>query len=102
MLEATFVIYIKRINKAPIKIKNKIKENQFVGVKYLDRIDTIKVWINTTNPKERGWLDKSTVIDRIILIDKKTDKISENSLYKILILEINDKVSFFWSFKRRP
>lgn len=61
---------------------------------------TSKVWISNINPIAKGWFNW---IKTIVVI--KANKISifciisRNSLFKILILEINDKEhSFFLKF----
>lgn len=82
-----------------IIIKNKIYENQ----KFLEIIPVINeykiVWIIRQEPRERGCFMYIAVI---FIITENTNMlvISENSLIKILILEIKDGVVFFWSFKR--
>lgn len=85
-----------KINIPPIKIKNKIYENQ----KDFDKRPVIKqvriVWKSKINPILRGW----DIWVKIILLINKINIviiciISGDSLIKILILEINDK---FYSF----
>lgn len=61
-----------------------------------------KVCLRSINPIAKGcfiWIKTKLIIIQQHEIIKL--KISENSLNKILILEINDKeFLFFWSFKR--
>lgn len=51
---------------------------------------TIIVCIIKMNPKDRGWLIKIRINDKVHLIIENNNKISENSLIKILVLEIKD------------
>lgn len=54
------------------------------------------VWINNISPMAKGWLINIKIIVVKILIEENNKlNISENSLYKILILEINERRFLF-------
>jgi hypothetical protein len=61
------------------------------------------VWIIKINPIVKGWFINKKINE--FIINKKKIKIciiSENSLFKILILEINERTLFFffWYLKK--
>jgi hypothetical protein len=61
------------------------------------------VWIIKINPIVKGWLINKKIKVLIIKVKKiKICIISENSLFKILILEINEGrlYFFFWYLKK--
>lgn len=91
-----------RIRIPPKKIKNNTYENQKVFEINPIIKEITRVWIIKTIPIAKGCF---IIIKEILTIKeiKENNKyiISENSLFKILILEINDKeFLFFWSFKK--
>lgn len=102
--EAIEVMYINKINIPPKKIKNNEYENQKVFVINPENNTIIIVWIINIRPKDRGWVIEKNKNDDIIKnIIKRVCKIkSENSLFKILILGINEELlySFLSLFKK--
>lgn len=79
----------------PTKIKNRIYENQnlFVAIPVIMHVN--KVWTNKINPIVIGWLVWIIKIEFIIIKIIRIWVISENSLFKILILEIKDNLRIF-------
>ena len=55
------------------------------------------VWINRVSPIDRGWRRRVNKNDNIKIEGIKSKVITENSLNKILVLGIKDKVLFFFS-----
>lgn len=76
-------------------IRNIIYENQ--NVKFITPVtnETKIVCISKIDPIDSGWFINGKIKIGIINI---IIYISENSLFKILILEINDKTFFFLKF----
>lgn len=63
---------------------------------YIPKInDKIKVWVIIINPILNGCLENNITKEIKIIIVKKKNKISKNSLIKIIILEIIDENKFF-------
>lgn len=58
-------------------------------------IEIIIVWIKRIIPIDRGWFMNKNDNDNVKFNDIIIDRISENSLNKILILEINDRMLIF-------
>lgn len=57
--------------------------------------EIIIVWRRIVNPKERGCIRNIKIKDKIHLVIIIDSKISGNSLFKILILEIKDRIFLF-------
>ena len=71
-------------------------EYQKDGKNNLEKKAIISVWIININPIVKGW-DKIIKIELVKIIIDNKKKISENSLFKILTLEVNDAILLFWS-----
>lgn len=92
-MEAIDVIYINKINIPPKKIKNKEYENQKDLFIIPENKEIKIVCIISINPIDKGCFMKKKIKENINKVKRKIFcKIkSENSLYKILILGINEK-----------
>lgn len=80
----------------PKKIKNKTYENQnLLAISPVIK-QICNVWINSINPIAKGWFIWIKINLEISVEEyKKSCIISGGSLFKILILGINDKVISF-------
>lgn len=97
--EAIEVIYINKINIPPKKIKNKEYENQKDLVKSPENKEIKIVCVINKIPIESGWFinvnKKAEIINRKII--RFCIILTENSLFKILILGINEELLLFFS-----
>lgn len=83
-------------NIPPKKIRNNTYANQNLWDNIPLTIHIIIVWINNIKPIARGWF----ICVNIILVVNMMIKIlliSENSLFKILVLGINEEIYFLFS-----
>lgn len=78
--DAILVMYMNRINIPPIRIRNKIYENQKFWFKFPVINLIITVFISKIIPADRGWFIIINVNDKRILIVNKIEIISRSSL----------------------
>lgn len=89
--DATLVIYINNTIKPPTIIMKRMYEYQEFEYFRFALMAIMRVCIKIKIPAEMGCLTKGITVGIIIILDK----ISKNSLSKILILEISDKDLLF-------
>ena len=80
-----------------MKIRNRTYENQNDWVEIPVIIEIMMVWISRISPMASGWFICVNEILNRDLIVIKVNFMSGNSLVKILILGINEKVYIFFS-----
>jgi len=91
--EASLVMYINSTSILPIKIMNRIYENQNLPYNVPLFRRTIVVCINSVNPMAKGCFICVNINVAIVLIDISNFVISGGILFKMLVLGINEMVS---------